>query len=60
MQLTYFLVYSMVLPSENLAHFDLSDKLPTARGGDVSRLIDRVAKDPYIKTLIVNAFWTLA
>ena len=45
------------LPNENVAYFAQSGKLPIADGADMSRLIDRVAQDPNIKTVIVNAFW---
>lgn len=45
------------VPDKNVAYFALSGKLPIADGGDMSRLIDRIAQDPDIKTVIVNAYW---
>jgi hypothetical protein len=45
------------LPNINVAYYAHSLKPPVADGGDMSRSIDRVAQDPAIETVVVNAFW---
>ena len=45
------------LPNTNVAYYAHSLKPPVADGGDMSRSIDRVAQDPAIEIVVVNAFW---
>jgi len=45
------------LPDSNVAYFAHPLKIPVADGGDMSRSIDRVVRDPSIDTVVVNAFW---
>jgi hypothetical protein len=45
------------LPETNVAYYALLLKPPVADGSDMDLLIDRVVRDPAIKTVVVSAYW---
>jgi len=46
------------LPRKNIAYFALAAKPPLDDGAEMTRIIDYVAQDPNIKTVIVSAYWS--
>ncbi len=46
------------LPQKNIAYFALAAKPPLDDGAEMARIIDYVAQDPSIKTVIVSAYWS--
>ena len=51
-----FLGLAEALPSENVVYY-IQDGLPVGSVTGMDRIIDHVASDPAIGTVIVNAFW---
>ena len=46
------------LPKENVAYFALAAKPPIDDGSDMSRIINYVAQDASIQTVILSAYWS--
>jgi len=46
------------LPRKNIAYFALAAKPPLDDAAEMTRIIDYVAQDPNIKTVIVSAYWS--
>lgn len=47
-----------VLPKKNIGYYTLGAKPPIDDGAEMTRIIDNIAQDPFIKTVILNAYWS--
>ena len=46
------------LPKKNVAYFALAAKPPVDDGAEMTRIIDYIAQNPSIKTVILSAYWS--
>ncbi len=47
-----------LLPKKNIGYYTLGAIPPFDDGAEMKRIIDYIAQDPFIKTVIVNAYWS--
>jgi len=47
-----------VLPKKKIGYYTLGAKPPIDDGAEMTRIIDYIAQDPFIKTVILNAYWS--
>ncbi len=52
----FFLGFAEALPNKNVVYYTV-DGLPVRSASGMDRIIDHVASDPAIKTVVVSACW---